>query len=99
MNFFYLLAASLATFRLALMISEETGPFRIFAKLRKAPKKDSSFREGISCPWCVSVWMSALVTTFIWWLGVFPGAEWPLWWLDVSAGSVILNQAFIASKK
>lgn len=98
MNFFIFTVACFATFRLALMVSQETGPMRIFAKLRKAPKPHSNLREGISCPWCVSVHISALVTTFLWWLGFFPGQEWPLYWLAISGGAVACNQLFIASK-
>jgi hypothetical protein len=43
--------------------------------------------------------MSALTTTYLWNLEIFPGNEWPLWWLSISAGAVIINQAFIAPHK
>ncbi len=96
MNFFVYAVSCVATFRLALMISQETGPMRIFARLRKAPKPHSNLREGITCPWCVSMWISALVTTFLWQRGYFVGAEWLLYWLSISGGSVALNQLLIA---
>lgn len=99
MKFFYLLLASLATFRLALMISSEDGPARIFRKLRNIPPAKSNAKEGISCPWCVSVWVSALSTTYLWYLGIFLGPEWPLWWMGVSAGAIALNQELIAKVK
>lgn len=99
MKLFYLLLASLATFRLALMISSEDGPMRIFSRFRKVPPPRSNAREGISCPWCVSVWISAVFTTYLWWLGIFLGPEWILWWMAISAGAITLNQQFIAKVK
>lgn len=99
MKFFYLLAGSLATFRLALMISSETGPMRIFQRLRKAPKPHSNLREGLSCNWCTGAWIGAAVATYLFHLDIFPGNEWPLWWLAISAGSVALNQILIAPHK
>lgn len=85
------LAAVLATYRLSLMVSKESGPMRIFRKLRHLPEPRSSAREGLSCPLCTSVWFSALVTGYLAWLGSFPGAEWPLWWLAFSGGAVLLH--------
>lgn len=69
---------------------------RIFSKLRKLPPPKSNARDGISCIFCVGMWVSALAATFLWYIEIFPGNEWPLWWLSISAGSVVLNQAFIA---
>lgn len=99
MNFLMLLVASLATFRLALLFSSETGPMRIFARLRRAAKPGSNLREGLSCFWCESLWHSAVTTTALFIFGYIPGREWPLYWLAVSAGAVVLNQAFIAKPK
>lgn len=96
MNFFIFAIACFATFRAALLISHETGPLRIFARLRKAPKPHSNLREGLSCPWCMGMWISALVTTFLWSRGYFPVQEWPLYWLAISGGAVALNQLLIA---
>lgn len=87
------LLGSLATYRLALMVSKEDGPAWIFRKLRNTPPKRSSAREGIRCEWCVSIWASALASTFLLVLGAFTGREWPLWWLAMSAVAVLLNQA------
>lgn len=99
MSLFYLILASLAAFRLALMFSSEEGPMRLFWKIRHLPPPKSNAREGLSCPWCLAVYFSAAFTTYLWQLGVFPGREWVLWWMAVSAGAVILNQQFIAKLK
>lgn len=86
--------AVLATHRISVMISKETGPAFIFRKLRAVPDKKSSYKEGLSCQWCLSVYASALVTAFLWWRGfIMPVDTW-LWWLGISSGAVCVNQAF-----
>lgn len=92
MNFFYLLLGGLATYRLSLLISKEDGPAYVFRKLRKLPPAKSSAKEGLSCEWCMSIWMGALVAFYLWWLGIMPGNEWPLYWLALSAIGIICNQ-------
>lgn len=59
---FILLA--LAVYRATLMITEESGPAWIFKHLRwwvkrEAPKK-AHLDEGITCPWCVSMWFAII---------------------------------------
>ncbi len=92
MNFFYLLLGGLATFRLSLLISKEDGPAYIFRKLRRLPPPHSSAKDGLSCEWCMSVWMSAAVATFYWWRGIISLFDWPLYWLAMSAIGIIFNQ-------
>lgn len=64
--FFYLLLGGLATFRLALLISSESGPAFIFRKLRRLPPPKSSAKEGLSCIWCLSIWFAAMITAYQW---------------------------------
>lgn len=92
MNWFIFLIASLATYRLALLLSEEDGPMWMFRKLRNMPPKKSSAHEGIRCIWCVSVWMSMVTTTFLWWRGYIPGVEWPLYWMAIAGAAIGWNQ-------
>lgn len=89
-----LVLGGFATFRLALMVSSESGPMRIFRKLRNLPPPKSSAREGLSCPFCLGLHFSAIITTFLWWQGRFPGADWPIYWLAISGIAVILHLAF-----
>ena len=98
MIFFYLLLGGLVTYRLSLLVSKEDGPAYIFRKLRKASTKNSSVKEGLSCEWCMSVWMSAVVATYFWWAAIIPGIEWPLYWLAMSAIAIICNQQWTKSK-
>lgn len=53
-----LLVAALATLRVALMISQEEGPFGLFTRLRGAldPDQRTWVGRGINCAWCVSFW-------------------------------------------
>jgi len=92
MNFFFLILGGLAAYRLALLVSKEDGPAYIFRRLRHLPTEESSAKVGLSCEWCVSVWAGALVALYMWWIGLFPGAEWPLYWLAISALAIIFNQ-------
>ena len=98
MKFLYLLLGGLATFRLSLLLSSEDGPAYIFRKLRKLPSKNSSAKDGLSCAWCMSIWMSALVTTYFWLLALIPGVEWPLYWLAMSTIGIICHQQWTRSK-
>lgn len=94
MDWFWLAVAGLATFRLALLFSKESGPARIFRKLRNLPPPKSSAREGLRCPLCVGMHIAALATTFLWWRGAFPGIDWPIYWIAISGLAVILHMAF-----
>src|SRR2546423_6380650 len=92
MKFLYLLLGGLATFRLSLLVTKEDGPAYIFRKIRNSPPEKSSAKEGLSCEWCMSIWMSAVVTTYFWLLAIIPGREWPLYWLAMSGIAIICNQ-------
>lgn len=86
--------ASLAVFRLSLMFSKESGPGRIFSKLRKSTPPKSSLREGVSCIFCESIWWSAAATGWLIYLGEVSWSVAPVWWLASSALAVVLNQSF-----
>lgn len=89
-----LILGSFVTYRLALMFAEESGPGRIFKKLRhKAPPK-SATREGLSCVHCESVWWAAPVTAFFWWRDVIPAWETPIWWLAFSGVAIAIHHQF-----
>lgn len=92
MEWLALIVGGLATFRIALMVSKESGPFFFFRKLRKLPPPKSATKEGLSCPFCVSVHAAAVVTAYIWWIGWIEPKWIPLYWLSVSSISVFCNQ-------
>lgn len=85
---------SLATFRLALLVSREDGPAFIFRKLRRLPPAKSATKEGLSCPLCLSFYSSALVTGFFYWLELISVWQTPLYWLSFSAAATCLHMTF-----
>ena len=94
MNWFALIIGGLVTFRLALLVSKEDGPAFIFRKLRKLPPPKSATKQGLSCPFCVSVYAAALVTGYEWWLEWIPANQTPLYWLAMSTLAIFANQQF-----
>lgn len=93
------LLGGLATFRLALMFSLESGPGRIFRKLRNVPAPKSATREGMSCMHCSSVWFAAPVTGYFWWSKRIEAPDTWLYWLGFSAVAVVLHRAFTVDFK
>lgn len=93
------LLGGLVTFRLALMFSKESGPGRIFKKLRAAAPAKSATREGLECLHCESVWIAAPVTGYFCWRGKIAWPDSWLYWLGFSAIAVILHHAFTVDFK
>lgn len=93
MKWFYFFLGAIATYRLSVMVSLEAGPGFIFRKLRRVPdaKKHPAVKEGLSCPLCVSVWFSALVTGYYLWMGWIVWGESPIYWLAFSGAAVVLH--------
>jgi sterol desaturase/sphingolipid hydroxylase (fatty acid hydroxylase superfamily) len=97
MSWMQLLIAGLAAFRLTILISKDDGPGFIFWKLRQAPKPKSSLKEGISCPFCVSIWFAAPISAYelihkpAW---LTHCGDFFLLWMALSGIAIILNQAF-----
>lgn len=90
---------ALAVFRLAHMIAEESGPMRVFRKLRAAPKKGTSLREGVACPYCWSLWLATIIVTFLFALPHLPAWAIATGWfivtmLALSGAAILFHQAF-----
>lgn len=99
MEWFEFMLGVLATYTLALYITKTSGPKHMFKRLRNMPDKRSSLHEGIRCIWCVSSWASAVVTTYQWWMNSLDPYDAPQYWLALTAGSIMLNQAFTKDGK
>lgn len=91
MSPFEFLIGVLATHRLALLLSREKGPFFIFRKIRQAPPKKGSLDDGLKCFLCTSVWFSATVTAFYWWVGLVEPIWAPAYWLAFSSAAILLH--------
>lgn len=94
-----IIIGSLVTYRMALMISSESGPGRIFKKLRNLPPPKSATKEGLSCLHCESVWWAAPTTGFFWYLGEIPALHTPLYWLAFSGLAIVFHHAFTVDFK
>lgn len=91
--------ASLVVYRLSLMFSSESGPGRIFKKLRNLPPPKSATKEGLSCLHCESIWWAAPVTAFLWWRDRIEPWDTPLWWLALSGVAICLHHQFTSDLK
>lgn len=86
--------ACLATYRISLLFTKESGPARIFAKLRRAPAKHSATADWLGCLFCFSMTASAVVCGALWAAGTRQHwAEWFLLWCALSAVAIALNQS------
>lgn len=91
MTFLNLVVFGLATWRMASLLAEESGPFDVFMKMRKLsgiihdPDKivamipDNFFAQMISCVWCNSIYIGAFWATMLYFLPeVSPYLAFPL---------------------
>lgn len=92
---FPFLLACLATYRISLLFTRESGPAKIFARLRKAPAKNSATSDWLSCIFCFSMTGSAFVCGLLWLSGIRQHySEWFITWCALSAVTILLNQKF-----
>lgn len=59
---FPMIVSALAAYRMARMVVSETGPFAIFARLRRHidPQQKTWIGIGLNCPYCIGLWSSLL---------------------------------------
>lgn len=79
---------TLATWRVASMLTREEGPYALFSRLR-GPEPARGLRGALHCFYCASVWVAAPVARFV--------APWSLRsvviWLALSGGACLLDRA------
>lgn len=109
-DFLSLLICGLATFRLAILISIDTGPSKIFSRFRSFLKREakehpalrkSDVHHGVDCLRCSSIWVALPVALFAYfresapdWLRI--SGDTFLIWLSLSAMSILWHRAFPA---
>lgn len=88
-----LVVAILAVWRATVMVTEDEGPFSVFARLRDHldPYQKTWVGRGINCPWCVSWWVALVAATWLWYFGFIALPTLPLWWFGLSGGSGALT--------
>lgn len=80
-----LIIAALFVYRLARMLAEEEGPFKVFTWLRERAPTGTWIARGVECIMCLSVWVALPVAYYI-------GGDWILTWLALSAVAVIIKK-------
>lgn len=106
MNWLQLTIAGLATYRATVLISADSGPFKLMSKLRSFLSRKartepivrkSDVHKGIKCPRCSSVWNAIPIAAYAIWYKDLP--EWMVWsgdWLllmlALSGIAVLLNK-------
>jgi hypothetical protein len=82
------IAATLATWRLASLLTREDGPYALFSRLRGGPDA-RGLRRGLQCLYCTSLWVAAPLAWLL--------APWSLrsivTWLALSGGACLLDRA------
>lgn len=87
-----LLVYSLAVYRVALLLSDDDGPYKMFSKLRSWLKREarehpavrkSAIRQGITCIRCASIWVAA------------PVAVWAIFYSQLPRWLAMLGDGFI----
>lgn len=92
LSVFYFLIAVFATFRVSLLFTKESGPAKIFAKLRRTPPKKSATHDWLTCLWCFSMTASAVSCGLLWLAGV--REHWAVWflvWCALSAITILIR--------
>lgn len=81
---------ALAVYRLAHAIAVEEGPFEVFEHIRRIDITQSTWvGRGLSCPLCLSFWISLLAAFFF-----NKQTPFPLRWLGV-AGAVLFGHKLL----
>lgn len=77
----------LAIWRLTYMLVNEEGPLEMFDALRFYLRKIPRTEGLLSCVWCLSVWVSAILLL----LAHLPAGKWVVVWLALSALAIAID--------
>lgn len=93
MNFFLLLIASLATWRLAELIALDNGPFHVFKWWRNRWRHQPLLHELFTCIYCVSGYTSLSMCLILAWRGYTPPFSWLICWPAIWGGSMAIHRS------
>lgn len=91
-NFFLLIISSLAVFRLSELVAYDEGPFEIFEKIRNLFPSGSMIDKMLECIYCNGIWWSLLLTIFLSVIHVIELWAFPLWWLGIAGGAIVVTR-------
>lgn len=97
---------ALAVFRLSILFGEDSGPWKLFARLRSRVRKESKentalrksdLQKGIGCLKCESVWWAAAIAAYAFFrdklidVAAMAGDA-ALYWMALSGLAIIINR-------
>lgn len=91
MTWLWFTIAALATYYTARSISQESGPFGVFARLRQH-WNEGYLGEGVRCIVCVSAYTAACWALFLALVGLYDIWLWPLVWFGLAGASVTIDK-------
>ena len=84
-----LIIASLAVFRLAELVTVDSGPWKMFERLRKC-SSHPMVCELVSCPYCCGLHISWMATLFIGMRGYIQWEDFFPWTMAIAGGAVAI---------
>lgn len=105
MNILEFIVLALACWRLTSLFSQESGPFKLFVKIRErlgvthydsgqvCEVPDKFWCNLITCPWCLSVWMASGLTLAYIFLPQI--AIYFALWLSLSTITIMVNDGVL----
>jgi hypothetical protein len=84
-----LILATLATYRIALMMATEEGAFSVFYRIRERfdPEQYTWVGRGLNCPYCIGFWIAGLLALLI-----DRSLTYPVTWFGVAGGAMIVHK-------
>lgn len=92
MTWLSFITAALATYYIALSVSRQEGPWRIFERLRNVWTGDDWKGRGIRCLVCVSLYSALVVVVGLVLLGHVAAWDGPIVWLGLAGASVVIDK-------
>lgn len=84
--------ASLATYYIALSVTKQEGPWRLFERLRNLWLDQDWKGRGVRCHVCVSLYAALLITLALWGLGDVDTGHALLIWPGLAGASVLVDK-------
>lgn len=108
MTFLLLAIYSLAVFRLATFLSDDSGPYAVFTRLRSflkreaktnKPLRDSKLHIGVACLRCEALWMAIPIGLYATYRPMLPGwfnsgSDLVILVLALSSAAILLHRMF-----
>lgn len=84
--------AALATYYVALSVTKQEGPWRMFERLRNLFVEQDWKGRGIRCHVCVSLYAAGLMSAALWGLGDVDGWRALMIWPGLAGASVLIEK-------